>query len=532
MLRKIEKILKVLLFVFIGVCFVLLVWVKIDRSAAEKRGVFDQQPIQYPIRQSNITMYTDGKQLNNQLFLDIKKAKYYVHINFFSIADDKVSHQFLDLLRQKSQESVEVYYAVDRLGGILLKKRERELLVKEGVHFTYYNKPAFPYLFSSLERRNHRRISVIDGRIGYIGGFNIGRKYLGEKVKLGHWRDYHLRIQGEGVQDLNHQFVLDWKKNTEQPIPIHSATKEKGATSHRPQERAEKLIELILSYGSTYVRSHCNIDPVVGLKNLENLKKALINYSDKISHEIVAFPQHGLLRSNVEGLMREAMKLGVTHVGGLDPTLVDGNMEKSLNTMVQIAADYNAGIDIHLHEGGETGIKAIRLLADLTEQAGLQGKVTISHAFSLASLSSGEDVEMADRLASLGISIASSVPIGKSVMPIPLLLERKVNVMLGNDSITDHWDPFGIGDTLQKAHLAAQLYGWKNEYNLSRAISLATGGITPLNESGKQIWPKAGDEATAVLVPASCSAEAVARLPKRTAVLHKGALASGVLETI
>ncbi|MEH7503026.1 amidohydrolase family protein [Neobacillus drentensis] len=298
------------------------------------------------------------------------------------------------------------------------------------------------------------------------------------------------------------------------------------------QERAEKLIELILSYGSTYVRSHCNIDPVVGLKNLENLKKALINYSDKISHEIVAFPQHGLLRSNVEGLMREAMKLGVTHVGGLDPTLVDGNMEKSLNTMVQIAADYNAGIDIHLHEGGETGIKAIRLLADLTEQAGLQGKVTISHAFSLASLSSGEDVEMADRLASLGISIASSVPIGKSVMPIPLLLERKVNVMLGNDSITDHWDPFGIGDTLQKAHLAAQLYGWKNEYNLSRAISLATGGITPLNESGKQIWPKAGDEATAVLVPASCSAEAVARLPKRTAVLHKGALASGVLETI
>ncbi len=296
------------------------------------------------------------------------------------------------------------------------------------------------------------------------------------------------------------------------------------------QARAEKLIELILGYGSTYVRSHCNIDQTVGLKNLEKLKLALANYSDKITHEIVAFPQHGLLRSNVEGLIREAMQLGVTHVGGLDPTLVDVDMEKSLNTMVQIAVDYKAGIDIHLHEGGETGIKAIRRLADLTEEAGLQGKVTVSHAFSLASLTAGADVEMADRLASLGISIASSVPIGKSVMPIPLLQKQKVNVLLGNDSITDHWSPFGIGDTLQKAHLAAQLYGWSSEYNLSRALALATGGVMPLDEAGKQTWPKVGDAATAVLVPASCSAETVARLPERTAVLHKGTLASGTLE--
>lgn len=296
------------------------------------------------------------------------------------------------------------------------------------------------------------------------------------------------------------------------------------------QERAEKLIELILSYGSTFARSHCNIDPVVGLKNLESLKRALANYSDKLSHEIVAFPQHGLLRSNAEGLLREAMQLGATHVGGLDPTLVDTDMEKSLQTMVQIAVDYKAGIDIHLHEGGDTGLNAIRRLADLTEEAGLQGKVTISHAFSLASLTVGADIEMANRLASLGISIASTVPIGKNTMPIPLLQKQKVNVMFGNDSITDHWSPLGIGDTLQKAHLAAELYGWSYEYNLSRALSLATGGITPLDESGKQVWPKVGDVATAVLVPASCSAEAVARLPKRAAVLHKGTLSAGSLD--
>ncbi|ATP41662.1 deaminase [Solibacillus sp. R5-41] len=298
------------------------------------------------------------------------------------------------------------------------------------------------------------------------------------------------------------------------------------------QKRSEKLLQLILGYGSTYVRSHCNIDPVQGLKNLESLQLAFESYSDKISHEIVAFPQHGLLRSNAEGLVREAMHLGATHVGGLDPTFVDGNMEKSLQTMVQIAVDFGASIDMHLHETGESGMRAIKRLADLTEEAGLEGKVTISHAFALAQLQKEEAQLIANRLASLDISIASTVPIGQMNMPIPLLQKEKVNVMLGNDSIIDHWDPFGTGDILQKTNLAAQLYGWKHEYTLSRALSLATGGITPLDERGKQIWPNVGDELTAVLVPASCSAETVARLPERAAVLHKGTLSSGSLEKV
>nr|WP_304215053.1 amidohydrolase family protein [Fredinandcohnia onubensis] len=340
------------------------------------------------------------------------------------------------------------------------------------------------------------------------------------------FKDMHIHLDktyygGPWKAGANRKSIFDMIELEEEILPKLLTT---------AQERAEKLIQLILSYGSTHVRSHCNIDQTVGLKNLEKLKAALENYSDKISHEIVAFPQHGLLRSNVEGLLREAMELGVTHVGGLDPTVVDGNMDKSLETMVQIAVDYNAGIDIHLHEGGETGIKAINRLADLTEEAGLNGKVTISHAFSLASLSEESGIELANRLASLGISIASTVPIGKTVMPIPLLQKQGVEVLFGNDSITDHWSPFGIGDILQKAHLAAQLYGWSNEYNLSRALSLATRGITPLDKEGNQIWPKVGDEATAVLVPASCSAEAVARLPKRAAVLHRGAFSSGSLQ--
>ncbi|KNH31048.1 cardiolipin synthetase [Bacillus toyonensis] len=297
-------------------CFV---WGEIDRTIAEKSGQFGQQPSQYPIRQSDITMYTDGKQLNHQLFSDIEKAKHYVHINFFSIADDKVSHQFLELLRKKSQEGVEVYYALDRLGGILLKKKERELLVKKGVHFTYYNKPAFPYLFSSLDHRNHRRISVIDGKIGYIGGFNIGKKYLGEKEKLGYWRDYHLQIRGEGVQDLEHQFVLDWKKNSEKPIPIHNAVKEKGAISHRftAYYSGEKLGQDYAMLFQQAKESIIILTPYFIPKD-KTIWKALVDARKRGVHVKILFSPHSdalLVKEAAYPYIRKALTQGIEVYG-------------------------------------------------------------------------------------------------------------------------------------------------------------------------------------------------------------------------
>ncbi|PED93538.1 cardiolipin synthase [Bacillus toyonensis] len=319
MLKKIGKIFRVLLFLFIGGCSALFVWGEIDRTIAEKSGQFGQQPSQYPIRQSDITMYTDGKQLNHQLFSDIEKAKHYVHINFFSIADDKVSHQFLELLRKKSQEGVEVYYALDRLGGILLKKKEREVLVKKGVHFTYYNKPAFPYLFSSLDHRNHRRISVIDGKIGYIGGFNIGKKYLGEKEKLGYWRDYHLQIRGEGVQDLEHQFVLDWKKNSEKPIPIHNAVKEKGAISHRftAYYSGEKLGQDYAMLFQQAKESIIILTPYFIPKD-KTIWKALVDARKRGVHVKILFSPHSdalLVKEAAYPYIRKALTQGIEVYG-------------------------------------------------------------------------------------------------------------------------------------------------------------------------------------------------------------------------
>ena len=296
-------------------------------------------------------------------------------------------------------------------------------------------------------------------------------------------------------------------------------------------ERAEDIIALLQSKGSTVARSHCNIDPVSGLKSLEHLKLALEKHKDDFVCEIVAFPQHGLLNSKVEGLMREAMQMGVDFVGGLDPTNVDRAMEKSLDAMFQIALDTGKGVDIHLHETTPAGIAAVDYMIDTVEKnPALKGKVTISHGFALAVLSPEKLEETIPRLAANGISVASTVPIGALTMPLPQLSKAGVSVMPGTDSVIDHWSPFGTGDMLEKANLYAQLYRGSDEYHLTRALAISTGGVLPLDDDGNRVWPKAGDEAGFSLTPASCTAEAVARVSPRSATFHKGRLVSGGVE--
>ena len=130
-------------------------------------------------------------------------------------------------------------------------------------------------------------------------------------------------------------------------------------------------------------------------------------------------------------------------------------------------------------------------------------------------------------MAAQQITIASTVPIGTMHMPLKQLRDKGVEVITGTDSVIDHWSPYGLGDMLEKANLYAQLYIRPNELNLSRALFLATGDVLPLNDKGERVWPKAQDEASFVLVDASCSAEAVARISPRTATFHKGQLVWG-----
>lgn len=290
-------------------------------------------------------------------------------------------------------------------------------------------------------------------------------------------------------------------------------------------ERAEKLIELLQSKGSSFARSHVNIEPTSKLQSLTNLQQALAKKKSGFSAELVAFPQHGVFYTDAAPYMREAAKMDIDFIGGLDPYTIDGAIEKTIDFTVQLALDTNKGIDIHLHETGESGLATVEYLTKkVLENPALKNKTFLSHCFVLAKLDSVKQESTVEQLAEAGIGIASTIPFGNLIMPIPLLYKHGVNVVTGNDSIIDHWNSWGTGSVLQKANIMAQLYGYATERPLSRCLKLATGNVLPLNENGVQQWPKAGDAASFVLVDASCSAEAVARVSEVRGLVHQGKL--------
>ncbi|KUY20050.1 deaminase [Elizabethkingia miricola] len=286
---------------------------------------------------------------------------------------------------------------------------------------------------------------------------------------------------------------------------------------------AEKLIELLQSCGTSYARSHVNIEPTSKLESLKNLQKALDNKKATFGAELVAFPQHGVYYTDSAPWMKEAAQTDIDYIGGVDPYNVDGQIEKTMDFTVQLALDHNKGIDIHLHETGESGLKTVEYLINkVNENPVLKGKTFLSHCFVLAKLDKPKQEEIAEKLANAKIGIMSTIPFGGLIMPIPTLYKYGVNIGTGNDSIIDHWNTWGSGSVLQKANLMAQLYGYSTEFLLSRSLKLATYNILPLDDKGTQQWPKAGDTADVVLVDASCSAEAVSRISPVKSLIHQG----------
>ncbi|MFF2287924.1 amidohydrolase [Peribacillus butanolivorans] len=299
------------------------------------------------------------------------------------------------------------------------------------------------------------------------------------------------------------------------------------ATSTR--NRAESLLEILLASGSTHVRTHVDIYPEVRLQNLEQVQQALEIYSNRLSSEIVAFAQHGLLRSGSTKLVREALRNGAGIVGAVDPATIDNNIEASLVQLIDLAVEANADVDLHLHDPGHLGTFTMKRLAALTKEAGWEGRVAVSHAFGIGDVSKEEAYELADILRDAGISIVTSVPINRQMPPVDLLHERGVEVSVGNDNIFDLWSPLGNGDILERAGRLAERFKWVDEVSLSQTLRYITGGKTPLDKDGNQVWPKVGDAASLVLIDASCSAEAVARRSERKAVFYKGNIVSGSL---
>ncbi len=180
----------------------------------------DQPPIAF---NNSVEIFVEGHKKFDRLIEDIKNAKHHVHILYYIFRGDKLGRRIVEALEERAKNGVEVKVLYDPVGARDLKSSLFKKLEEYGGQTEGSFGSKFHLLNIRLNYRNHRKIAVIDGEIGYTGGFNVGDDYLGEYEKMGYWRDTHLRIEGDAVHQLQARFINDWNASHKESLITYSA---------------------------------------------------------------------------------------------------------------------------------------------------------------------------------------------------------------------------------------------------------------------------------------------------------------------
>ena len=157
-----------------------------------------------------IEILNNGQETFDSIISAIEKSKYFIHLEYYIIADDKIGRKIINLLKQKAKEGVEVRIIIDDVGSWELKDPFYKEMRSAGILIYSFLPVHFPKLTSKINYRNHRKIVVVDGEVGFMGGINIADRYVEGSIKYGIWRDTHLRIEGDAVNSLQTIFSTDW----------------------------------------------------------------------------------------------------------------------------------------------------------------------------------------------------------------------------------------------------------------------------------------------------------------------------------
>jgi len=164
-----------------------------------------------PYSENNIVKpFTEGRELFKSIIEDIRSAKDHIHMVYFVLRNDKLGNRIVTELAEKARQGVKVRVLYDAFGSRELNEKFKARIIDAGGEIEAF----FPMKFvnMNINFRNHRKLIIIDGDIGYIGGFNIGDEYIGGNPRYGDWRDTHLRMIGDAVTFIQTRFILDWNQ--------------------------------------------------------------------------------------------------------------------------------------------------------------------------------------------------------------------------------------------------------------------------------------------------------------------------------
>ncbi|MDQ3642331.1 MAG: amidohydrolase family protein, partial [Actinomycetota bacterium] len=216
-----------------------------------------------------------------------------------------------------------------------------------------------------------------------------------------------------------------------------------------------------------------------------------------------------------------------SHVGGIDPAGFDGDAVVHLDTIFDIADRRGCGLDLHLHDRGTLGRWEIALVVERTRALGLQGKVTVSHAFCLCDGDPAVD-PLLEQLAEQRIALATVAPGNVEPLPLARILELGVGLCLGQDGIRDLWSPWGDADMLARSGQLAWRAGYRRDADIELCVQIASSrGADALGVEDQRLAP--GGRGDLVLLDVASPAEAAVAHPVRSLVVKRGLPVAGAL---
>lgn len=295
---------------------------------------------------NRVVIFKTGKEKFNDLFPAVRAAKESIHLEYFNFRNDSISRELFMLLVRKAAEGVKVRALFDGFGNSSnnrpLRTRQLDSLRARGVEIYEFDPMRFPYINHALHR-DHRKIVVIDGEVGYTGGMNVADYYITGKPEFGEWRDIHTRIEGDAVGELQKVFLGFWNQVTGQDI--------KG-TQYYPGERQAWRDFGMLQPDNTATAGHkvvgiVNRDPATSPRIIHDTFVHAITHAQK---QIMIINPYLTMCRHIKRALKQAARRGVDvqiMVSAksdipITPRIVEYNVHKLMK----------AGVKVYFFQGG------------------------------------------------------------------------------------------------------------------------------------------------------------------------------------
>ncbi|KHK98900.1 N-isopropylammelide isopropylaminohydrolase [Microbacterium mangrovi] len=300
-------------------------------------------------------------------------------------------------------------------------------------------------------------------------------------------------------------------------------------------------LERMIARGTTRVRTYAQVDVDCRLGKYHSVVAAKERFRDHADVQVMIFPQAGILREEgtVE-VLEAALAEGADVMGGIDPCQLDRDPVRHLDIVFGLAEKYQVEVDIHLHEPGELGVFSTDLVLERTRALGMQGKVTMSHAYDLGGVSESVSRRLIDEFAELDVAMATVAPSASNQLSLVRLVESGVRVGLGEDGQRDYWSPYGDCDMLDRTWQLAFTNGYRRDDHIELALAVGTmGGASIMSHESPRVTGvgdrpgvAVGDRADLVLVDGETPTAAVMDRGTDRTVVHDGRIVADGLTVI